>query len=160
MFRNFPPLFHATCFVVFFLCWILPAEAQKSYPSFSKFKGEWISKDGQNLEKWNLGRDRMFKGAGYRISDGDTTLTENLLIIFQDDILIYLALVLNQNEGEQVSFKECGKTKTNKIIFCNPNHDFPKRIEYRFKGVNKMYVKVSGDDGGFKTRFRKLIPDE
>ena len=80
-------------------------------------------------------------GWGVAMRDNDTTFVESLRIVLEDDELYYVADV--EENPEPVFFKFTSMT-SNGFITENPDHDFPKKIEYLFKN-DTLVVTTSGD---------------
>ena len=71
----------------------------------------------------------------------DTVFLEKIQIIAKDGELYYVADV-KENEAP-VPFKITSQTQEG-FICENPNHDFPKKIEYKLNGLNLTVVISAG----------------
>lgn len=110
------------------------------------FSGIWQVKDKQQFEQWEQASEKLWLGKSYKIVNGEEAVSETLKIIKNGDTIIYEATVLNQNDGKAVPFVLNSNVK-DKLSFENPNHDFPKKIQYQFLSERECHVQVIGDDG-------------
>ncbi len=127
---------------------------KSSLDELAWLEGEWISEGkhggSQTHELW-LRRGEEMKGFGLVIKKGDTTFVEDLVLRETDGVLNYVAKT-PQNQSE-VAFKLVNSSDTN-WVFENPNHDFPKRIEYMKIGEGFTAI-VSGGSRRFELNFDK-----
>lgn len=106
-------------------------------------EGRWIEMDqGNYAETWARHRgDTLLTGAGFSVKSGVFTRTEKLAIIKNDTAIFYQATVEGQNQGETISFKLL-KPDNDSLVFENPAHDFPQRIEYYFLTDSTLEITV------------------
>jgi hypothetical protein len=72
-----------------------------------------------------------------------------------DGKIVYTAIVQGQNNGQPVDFT-LNPDVTGKYSFENPEHDFPKKIQYTPMGNATVLVEVSGEGGrGFSYMMAK-----
>ena len=93
--------------------------------------GEWVVSAGEKttLETWKEVSPKTFEGRGETLS----TATNDLPVAFK--------------------LTECSETSA---VFENAGHDFPRRLEYRLAGEDRMVVRVSdGAEKGFEIRFTR-----
>ncbi|KAB2810171.1 DUF6265 family protein [Phaeocystidibacter luteus] len=110
--------------------------------------GCWLRDDDKTMECWtSIGDSLIGKGMAIR-GHGDTLVFEELLIINENGSRVYIADVA-ENE-EPVRF-----TETSDFVFENPEHDFPKRIEYVFLSSDQIEVHVGGDEEEFVWRYTR-----
>ncbi len=65
--------------------------------------------------------------------------------------------VFNQNDGKGIPFTLKSLEK-NLFSFENPQHDFPKKIQYKILNSNELYVSVLGEkDKGFSYKLMKQL---
>ena len=132
-----------------------PAEASaQPLPVF--LQGTWKMENKEIYEHWDILNEQSMKGFSYKIKDGKMVISEYLDITLNGVELIYTASVLNQNVGKGINFK-LTKSDTS-FIFENPEHDFPKKIEYQKLSGTEIFVQVS--DGGQKGFSYKMIKSE
>lgn len=140
----------------FFLVTIFPTDntSAQFLPSF--LEGTWKMEGKEIYEHWDILNEQSMKGFSYKIKDDKVVIPEYLDIILKGDEIIYTASVLNQNECKGIKFK---LTKSDRsFVFENPEHDFPKRIEYQKLSDAEIFVQVS--DGGQKGFSYKMIKSE
>ncbi len=119
-------------------------------------QGKWKLQDKDTYEEWYLNDDNILEGSSFRIMQGTKVVSEYLKLFKEEDTMYYSAQVLNQNEGKAIrfAFKE---TKDRCTSYENPEHDFPKRIEYCFVDESTLKVNVSDmGNKGFTLLFEKL----
>lgn len=101
------------------------------------------------MECWEQRGDTLY-GQGLAIQGhGDTLVFEELKLYSDGDVRIYSADV--ENNGGPVLFRE-----TEPWVFENPEHDFPKRIAYRFIDGETIEVQVGGEGEGFTWAFQRM----
>ncbi|MEP1035201.1 hypothetical protein [Ekhidna sp.] len=86
--------------------------------------------------------DQGFEGLGVSLKGNDTTFVEKLWIVEKDSDFYYVADV--KSNPEPTYFKITSISK-NGFVSENPQHDFPKKIEYSLEG-NKMTVVISAGE--------------
>ncbi|MEQ8274723.1 MAG: DUF6265 family protein [Deltaproteobacteria bacterium] len=108
----------------------------------SWLEGQWVSVDGDRTttETWRH-EDGRWIGSGVFERSGEVVSTEALEIVDVDGVLTYVA---TPSEQTRTAFVLTHLMK-NVAVFENPEHDFPKRIEYRRRG-DKLIATVSSDD--------------
>ena len=117
--------------VIAFSCFLYGAcLAQKNLADLSFMLGTWKIENKQTFETWNKVSETEFTGKSYKLINGEKKVTETLSIKIIDEKIIYEATVPNQNEGKTIPF-ELIKSDDHFISFENPEHDFPKKIQYK-----------------------------
>ena len=97
-------------------------------------------------ESWEMqGRTFYFEG------DSSVTM-ENIELTYINDTLYYIPTVYGQNDDKPVPFYAT-KIKKEQFIVENPDHDFPKKIQYRKTNDKSMSVEISGF---FSNKYRIL----
>ncbi|NML19576.1 hypothetical protein HHL16_01765 [Pseudoflavitalea sp. G-6-1-2] len=91
----------------------------------------WEKKSAQELSGWFV-----------TLNGKDTTFSEKFTIIEKDNKLYYVATVI-RGDNVPVSFLITSLTDVD-FVCENPQHDFPKKIEYHLKG-NQLHAAISGD---------------
>lgn len=122
-------------------------------------EGQWIEVDqGNYAETWAGNQDdTLLTGAGFAVKSGVFTRTEKLAIIKNDTSIFYQATVEGQNQGATIPFKLVEKNN-DRLVFENPAHDFPQRIEYIFLADSALEIKVgsiSDTSNYFMLRMKK-----
>lgn len=112
-------------------------------------KGAWQNKSNGriSIEEWHQSNDSTLVGLSYFISGKDTTLTETINIQSRNGNLFYIPVVVNQNNNEPVYFRLTAATDT-KLVFENPEHDFPQKISYTRIGRDSLVAEISGSIKG------------
>ena len=122
--------------------------------------GEW-SAEGDNTtfhESWTESTTQTFEGAGIERSKTDSAVkgSEALRLVEMAGGVFYVSKVTH-NELP-VAFRLTG-CDGGAYVFENPAHDFPRRLEYRRDGADRLVVRVSdGGDKGFTLDFRRAAP--
>ncbi|GGH69332.1 hypothetical protein GCM10011318_10240 [Phaeocystidibacter marisrubri] len=109
--------------------------------------GCWTRDDGKSIECWEQKGDTL-EGHGLQVMHGDTSAFEDLKLYEREGVRVYATRV-GQN-AEYIEF-----TETEPWVFVNPEHDFPKRIEYTFGEKNDLLVRVGEGEAAFTWRFVK-----
>jgi hypothetical protein len=118
-------------------------------------EGTWIEdtqKDYSFMEVWKEENNGSLSGQGLEVNQGNTSLTENLEIIEENNQFVYKATVVEQNGGNTVSFPTILENE-NEIIFENLQHDFPQNIHYKIISPDKLQITVSAKGDGHKQEF-------
>jgi len=126
----------------------LTAESS-SAPAFGWLNGYWCSGSGERLvEEYWLPVERdpaMLLGLSRTVKDGKTVNFEFLRIQHDGGGTNYLA----QPQGvPPISFRLTA-AGDNWARFENPQHDFPKRVEYR-RTANGLHAEIAGPGEGGK----------
>jgi len=115
-------------------------------------EGSWIdstsgfyNENNYLLEEWTVYQDSL-SGRGYKIKNGDTTLTERLRICIVNDKLTYIASPIGQS---LISFTSVHSEKGG-FKFQNKINDFPHTIIYYPPSDNEMQVDLIGLSSGFE----------
>jgi len=125
----------------------------KSFNELAKAKwllGDWEKKDslGTLVEIWRKEDDSTFVGKSYYLqNDKDTLLSEQIELIQEKDHLIYRATVVGENNDEPVPF-QLTKAEDSLLIFENPKHNYPQKIEYKLKKSRTLVAAISGKQNG------------
>jgi Domain of unknown function (DUF6265) len=125
-------------------CMIFFCGCSTKMRSLSWLAGTWGINNlngSSTIEVWKRKNAKTYSGQGLKIMQGDTTVTENLLLYTDDQEIWYVPTVLNQNNGLPVRFKMVSATE-HMYVFENAEHDFPQRIVYQYKpiGLQKMQL--------------------
>lgn len=108
------------------------------------------------FEKWEK-KDWGYTGVGISLQGADTVFVERLSIRLRDGDLWYVADVSQNAEPTWFKFTEIS---LNGFACENPDHDFPKKIEYVREEPGSMKVVLSGDGKSASFTFRMLSEDE
>lgn len=117
-------------------------------------KAEWLLGTWQNktpkgsiYETWSNENDFTFTGMSYMIKENDTMVFENIRLVQEPDGLYYVPVVKNQNDGLPVWFM-ASAILDNKLVFENPQHDFPQTISYTKITADSLVAEISGSRNG------------
>ncbi|NNE29214.1 MAG: hypothetical protein HKN16_06235 [Saprospiraceae bacterium] len=117
--------------------------------------GTW-KVEGKNVyEEWQA-NDGGLVGKGYSLIEGEKLIRETLSIRPENGSIIYTATVPNQNEGASIPFI-LNPSIDSLLSFENPEHDFPKKIQYKPISDNQIDVRVLGEgDQGFSQVLKRV----
>lgn len=139
-------------FLFLFVLFFLPGKGQRNSPeveaqfnSLDWLNGIWARTNtapgSTATEKWAIDAPYEFSGFGVTMKGKDTIFIEKIRIIIKDNRLYYVADI-RENKAP-VNFKFTKITSTG-FVCENPDHDFPKKIEYRWNEPN-LTVIISGN---------------
>lgn len=136
------------------------SNAQLPFDKVQWVVGTWDRQnntDGtRNYERWWKDTASSLRGYGITLKGTDTIFHERLRIITKDNALYYVADT--PENKDEVLFKLTDATE-NKLVFENPNHDFPKKIEYT-RNKDTMKAVVSGKGKSLEYLFSQTTPVE
>ncbi len=113
--------------------------------------GTWSTERG-DFERWRRATDTSYTGTGFGISNsGDTVVRESLMIRSKDDTLIYVADV--PHNPAPIEFRMTA-INDSMVVFANPEHDFPQKIEYYLTDDSAVTAIVTGRRKGERSAFR------
>ena len=129
-------------------CRVALAETCTSLERADWVLADWVSAEGPT-ESWHRAGARTFEGAG---TSGPGS--EALRLVEMSGQVFYIAKVAHNELPVAFKLVECSDAL---LVFVNPAHDFPRRLEYRRTAADAMTVAVSdGGDRGFEIHFRKV----
>lgn len=107
--------------------------------------GNWETKtpDGTLTESWQKVDDSTFSATSYFIKGKDTLHNERIILSQKGENLTYSATVNGQNNDKAIDFPSTSETET-KLVFENPQHDFPQKITYTKTANNTVTAQVTG----------------
>ena len=109
--------------------------------------GEWSAADGSSGETWTLASPATFEGVGRAGSS-----EESLRLVAMSDEVFYLAKVGHNPMPTPFRATVCA---TDRAVFTNPDHDFPKQLDYRLDGDTLTVTVSDGADRGFQLRWTR-----
>lgn len=111
--------------------------------------GTWESKTprGSIYETWNRTSTDAFAGKSYMVKNKDTMVFETIVLKEEQNGLVYEPAVKNQNKGQAVFFRST-EVSGSKLVFENPQHDFPQVISYQRIGKDSLVAEISGNKNG------------
>src|SRR5687768_9927481 len=108
--------------------------------------GSWSgeSRGIQMEEHWTAPKGNSMVGLHRDVGKGRTMLFEFLRIEQQDDRIVYLSMPNGRSPATPFPLKEMSGTR---VVFENPQHDFPQRIIY-WKDGNDLRARIEGTMNG------------
>lgn len=119
--------------------------------------GDWTA-DGDRTtfhESWTESTPETFEGAGSERSkpEGAEKSREALRLVEMAGGVFYVSKVTHNELPVAFRLTACDGVT---YVFENPAHDFPRRLEYRRDGADRLVVRVDdGGDKGFTLDFRR-----
>lgn len=109
--------------------------------------GEWENEhDGlRSSESWVSGSDSLYNGFGMTIDleSGDSLFWEDIEIRLDAQGLVYSPLAKDQNDGNRIDFTAT-LISDSVVVFENPLHDYPQKIQYNLMHADSLVAVVSG----------------
>lgn len=125
-----------------------PAQDKKVFTRLQVLEGLWARTGGDDelFEEWEKVDNNQLQGRVFRISNGDTVVSEQVTLSRKQHQVVYVASVANQNDQQPIPFFLISwKDKT--YVFENPTHDFPKRVVYRIATPDSIHAWIDGGTG-------------
>ena len=119
--------------------------------------GTWQAQSGERLlgETWASVSAITLEGRGVTRSaaDGRVIDSEDLRLVAMGDGVFYVAKVAHNERPVAFRLTACADGR---LVFENPAHDFPRRLEYRRVAADRLEVTVSdGGERGFRLDFSR-----
>ena len=128
----------------------------KTFKKLYALEGTWkmVTKRGNIIcEEWKKVDNNYLQNRGYMIKGKDTIVTERVALTNTKEGILYTSTVEDQNNKQPIVFKMT-KNEDNIFVFENPQHDFPKRIVYRFVTADSLHAFIDdGTEAGKKQNF-------
>ena len=86
------------------------------------------------------------------VRDGRMRGYELVRIEEREGGLVYIA----EPSGQAGAEFQSTMVTTDRLVFENPEHDFPKKIEYLRNGADSLVANVSADGDGFALRMGRI----
>jgi hypothetical protein len=129
---------------------------KKIFKNLYALDGKWAmtTKRGIICEEWKKMNKNYLQSKGYIVKGIDTIVNERVVLTKTTEGIFYTSIVEDQNNKQPVAFKMM-KAENNMFVFENPQHDFPKRIVYKFITADSLqaYVDYGTDDGTKRQSF-------
>lgn len=115
------------------------------------FIGEWenTSDEGSFREIWTKTNDSVYSGISIVVIEQDTVFYENISLEQKKDSVFYNVSVKGQNKDQAVSFY-LTSSDYDKLVFENPNHDYPSKITYSKVSKDSIVAEIFGLKDGKK----------
>ncbi len=141
--------------MIFLLAWPSIAAAECTSLSVASWLlGNWVASAGAGKvhERWQRLGPRTFEGQGLNESpEGVVAESETLRLVEMSSEVFYIAKVSHNAVPIAFKLEDCSDEM---LVFTNPAHDFPRRIEYRRNALGGFSVVVSdGGERGFELTF-------
>lgn len=153
----------AGCLLAVFLFFFAPLHlpAQAPWEGLQKLVGTWKRIGKTSFEKWALVSPDTLLGEEYTFTpEGEKKIREYLRIVrLADGGIEYQATVPDQNDGASVSFPLTFFTTTS-WTFENPEHDYPKNIDYWLQGDGMLRASISGDGPTLQFQFNSVTEEQ
>jgi hypothetical protein len=124
---------------------------------FAWLKGTWTrvnSKAGRTeTEQWSPSLNGGWSATSVTIEHGDTVFIEKVEILVQSNQLYYVADV--PENSNPVYFKIIELTEAG-FVCENNSHDFPKKIQYRLEGKDRLNAQISGNGKIIEYLFQRM----
>lgn len=127
----------------------------KAFKKLYALEGTWkmITKRGAICEEWKKVDEHYLQNRGYMVKGDDTIISERVALTNTKEGIFYTSTVEDQNNKQLIAFKMT-KGEGNIFVFENPEHDFPKRIVYRFVASDSLHAFIDdGTEAGKKQNF-------
>lgn len=108
--------------------------------------GSWkmITKRGMIVESWVTINDSSMQGKSVLVkNESDSTVLENVSLIYQNKKYYYIPTATGQNDNKPVYFT-ITSFNTKGFVAENPEHDFPKRITYQLINTDSIHAFIDG----------------
>lgn len=133
---------------------IISTSCNNKYSKIEKanwFIGDWenVSDEGSFREIWTKKNDSIYSGLSIVVIEQDTVFYENVSLEQQNDSVFYNVSVKGQNKEQAVSFY-LTSSDNNKLVFENPNHDYPSKITYSKVSKDSIVAEIFGLKDGKK----------
>ena len=110
-------------------------------------------------EQWMSPAGGLMVGMSRTIRNGIATGHELLTLRVEAGRLIYRAHPSGQEPGEFVAILAIDKPDLKQVVFTNPEHDFPRRIEYGQEDGDSLsaavFADVDDEDPAFVVRYQR-----
>ncbi|MDH3743690.1 MAG: DUF6265 family protein [Acidobacteriota bacterium] len=120
-----------------------------SIDQLSWMEGLWVGGGGeapQTEELWLTPRGGVMLGLHRDVGPGDRLFFEFLRIAETADGLVYFA----SPKGREATAFGMVEMAPGRVVFENPDHDFPQRIGYRLEGEDTLVAWIEGEIEGEK----------
>lgn len=111
--------------------------------------GTWASEtpEGYVYETWSRNGETEFAGKSYSVNEQDTTVYETIRLVKEESGLSYIPTIKDENNGMPVRFA-CTTVSETRIVFENPQHDFPQIISYTLVNNDSLVAEIAGTPEG------------
>jgi len=137
------------CFVLLMATGFAVKPQEKAIIKARWLIGEWQHKTARGIlyERWKQTNDSLLSGKSFFLRDKDTVVLETIALKQDRQGLWYIPTVRNQNDGKAVPFRLTEVTAS-RMVFENPEHDFPQKIMYNRISADSLVAEISGTING------------
>ena len=120
--------------------------------------GAWIAEHDErtHVESWTRVSDKTFEGTGTTTKGQPPVMidSETLRLVEMDAGVFYVAKVRHNPLPIAFELIECSAQR---LVFANPAHDFPRRLDYSFDASSGALTVHVSDGGakGFTLNFKR-----
>ena len=129
-------------FTLFSLC-LFSCTNKSSIPQADFLIGTWKVEGEEQFEIWE-NKDSELSGYAYVLKHDEKMISETFRIYSENEEIILEATVPSQNEGKPIDFV-LNKKITDHLSFENLEHDFPKKVLYKYLHKDTVHVSILGD---------------
>jgi hypothetical protein len=132
----------------------------RSLGTLDWLQGEWLADGAKSTwrETWTALGPATWEGRGMETSKAEPARTsaEDLRLVQMGDGVFYVAKVAHNELPVAFRLVECADGR---LRFANPEHDFPKQLDYELQADGRMQVRISDGAGkGFTLDFARVAP--
>jgi hypothetical protein len=140
--------------LLFAALFVAPAANAQTLEDLHWLKGCWRTQgEGAVItEVWSAPPLPAMLGYAYTVRDGELRDWEQTRIEVIDGAPAFIAM---PRGGAPVRFRMAASEGARRAAFENPEHDFPKRVEYWREG-DRLHARVSAGDEGFEIHYRRI----
>lgn len=119
-------------------------QPDRSLPGLSWLSGTWVSVDEHTEEHWSYPRGGTMMGYAHSAHAGRRLHYEHLRIDEEDGTVRYHA----DPVGQAATVFTLTAREKGRLVFENPEHDYPQRIEYRRRSPGQLEIVLTGIEDG------------
>lgn len=114
-----------------------------------KLAGTWQTNNSEAdmYEEWTKGKNDVMYGKNYTLNGTDSLVFERVELKKQGNDIFYFPVVRGQDNGQPVPFRLISDNDSS-FTFENKEHDFPRRVIYRFIGKDSLVTRIEGVNKG------------
>ena len=129
-------------------CGAVQAQSCASLQVAEWLVGDWRGTRGESqiLERWQKVSTETFEGLGKTQRGAQVVESETLRLLAMEQRVFYVAKVAHNDLPVAFALTQCDGQR---LVFENPAHDFPKKLEYQLTGPDTLSVRVSAGERGF-----------
>lgn len=130
------------------VAWVLLATSplRAGVNDLAWLSGCWIADGAESgsIEQWTAPAGGSMLGVNRTVKGGKTLAFEFMRIVDGDDKLVFISSPSGQATASFTMTHQADR----KIVFENPQHDFPQKIIYELLGNNALLGRIEGTING------------